>query len=78
MSHIKGFEHNPTSEQLLESTEVRKKMAERITPISEENERFKRSAEDAVSHIPNSTISTLALNAAAESSNLDSRESTLV
>lgn len=68
MSHIKGFEYNPTSEQLLESTEVRKKMAERITPISEEHASFKRSAEDAVSHIPNSTISTLALNAAAESS----------
>lgn len=68
VSHIKDFEHKPTSEQLLESTEVRKKIAEGFATISEENERFKRSAEDAVSHIPNSTIMTLALDAAAESS----------
>lgn len=63
VSHIKDFEHNPISDQLLESMEASKKIADSLAPILEQEEKLKRIAEGATAHIPNFEIPTLALDA---------------
>ena len=68
MSHIKDFEHNPISDQLLERMEVSKKIADSLAPILEQEEKLKRIAEGATAHIPNFEIPTLALDAISEPS----------
>ena len=39
---IKDFEHNPISDQLLESMEASKKIADSLAPILEQEEKLKR------------------------------------
>ena len=68
VSHIKDFEHNPISDQLLERMEVSKKIADSLAPILEQEEKLKRIAEGATAHIPNFEIPTLALDAISEPS----------
>lgn len=68
VSHIKDFEHNPISDQLLESMEASKKIADSLAPILEQEEKLKRIAEGATAHIPNFEIPTLALDAISEPS----------
>lgn len=65
---IKDFEHNPISDQLLESMEASKKIADSLAPILEQEEKLKRIAEGATAHIPNFEIPTLALDAISEPS----------
>lgn len=68
MSHIKDFEHNLISDQLLKSMEASKKIADSLAPILEQEEKLKRIAEGVTAHIPNFEIPTLALDAISEPS----------
>ena len=66
------FHHwnNPISDQLLESMEASKKIADSLAPILEQEEKLKRIAEGATAHIPNFEIPTLALDAISELSSM--------
>lgn len=68
VSHIKDFEHDPISEQLLESMEASKKIADGLAPILEQEEKLKQIVEGATAHIPNFDIPKLALEAIPEPS----------
>lgn len=63
---IKDFEHDPTSEGVLENMEASKKLTDRLTPILEQEDRIKRIAEGATAHNLKFDVPTLALDAIPE------------